>query len=79
MSQGKRILRALSRIGYPKASEFEGDNFEWLFDCESLVPFLEWFCENIHETNVLSPEDLKRLVHLFVSGLLYSNLPSKES
>ena len=26
MSQRKRILRALSRIGYPKANEFEGDS-----------------------------------------------------
>ena len=71
MSQEKRILRALSRIGHSKANEFAGDNFEWLFDCESLVPFLEWFFENIHETNVLSPEELNRLVHLFVSGLTF--------
>ena len=60
MSQGGRILRALTRIGYPKANEFEADTLEWLFDCESVVPFLEWLCENIHETNVLSAEDLKR-------------------
>ena len=32
---------------------------------------LEWFCENIHETDVLSPEELKRLVHLFISGLIF--------
>ena len=60
MSQGGRILRALTRIGYPKANEFEGDTLEWLFDCETVVPFLEWLCENIHESNVLSVEDLKR-------------------
>ncbi|XP_068726090.1 HAUS augmin-like complex subunit 3 isoform X1 [Montipora capricornis] len=66
MSQGKRMLRALSRIGYPKANEFEleGDNFEWWFDCESIVPFLEWFCQNIHETNVLSTGDLKKFEDL---------------
>jgi len=68
MSQGKRFLRALSRIGYPKANEYEGDNFEWLFDCESLTPFLEWFCENIHEENVLSHDDLKRFDELCSSG-----------
>ena len=62
MSQGRRFVRQLSRIGYPKADEFEGDSLEWLFDCESLVPFLEWFCENIHETNVLSQEDLNRYI-----------------
>ena len=60
MSQGGRILRSLTRIGYPKANEFEADTLEWLFDCESVVPFLEWLSENIHETNVLSAEDLKR-------------------
>ena len=70
MSQRKRILRALSRIGHPKANEFEGDIFEWLFDCE-FVLFLEWFYENIQETNVLSPEELNRLVHLFFSGLTF--------
>ena len=64
MSQEKRILKAVYRI----ANEFEGDNFE----CQgSLVPFLEWFCENIYETNVLSPEELYRLVHLFISGLTF--------
>ncbi|XP_073259041.1 HAUS augmin-like complex subunit 3 [Porites lutea] len=68
MSQGKRFVRALSRIGYPKADEFEGDSLEWLFDCDSLVPFLEWFCENIHETNVLSQEDLNRFDELCSSG-----------
>ena len=52
----------LSRIGYPKASEFEGDTLEWLFDYDSVVPFLEWLCENVHESNVLSVKDLKRWV-----------------
>ena len=35
--------------------------------------FLSWsgFCKSIQETNVLSPEELKRLVHLFVSGLSF--------
>ena len=60
MSQGGRILRALSRIGYPKVGELEGDTLEWLFDCNSLVPFLEWFCDNIHTSNVVSDEDLQR-------------------
>ncbi|KAJ7350150.1 spindle assembly [Desmophyllum pertusum] len=68
MNQGGRILRALSRIGYPKANEFEGDTLEWLFDCKSVVPFLEWLCENIHESNVLSVEDLKRFNELHSSG-----------
>ena len=62
MNQGERILRVLSRIGYPKADEFEGDTLDWLFDCEPLIPFLEWLCENVHESNVLSVEDLKRYV-----------------
>lgn len=60
MNQGAKILSTLSRIGYPKANQFEGDSLEWLFDCESIVPFLEWFFENIHESNVVSLEDLKR-------------------
>ncbi|XP_022799763.1 HAUS augmin-like complex subunit 3 [Stylophora pistillata] len=68
MNQGARILSALSRIGYPKANQFEGDSFDWLFDCESVVPFLEWFCENIHESNVVSLEDLKRFDELQSSG-----------
>ena len=37
----------------------------------SFVAFLEWFGENIHETNVLSLEELSRLVHFFVSGLTF--------
>ena len=56
------MLRALSRIGYPRAEEFdiEGDDFEWWFDYEPLVPFLEWFCENIHESNVVSSGNLRK-------------------
>jgi len=69
MSQGGRILRALTRIGYPKANEFEADTLEWLFDCETVVPFLEWLSENIHETNVLSADDLKRLVNCLVRNI----------
>ena len=64
-------MRLVSRIGYPKENEFEGENFEWLFDCETRVPFFDWFCKNIHETNVFSPEELKRLVQLFASVLIF--------
>lgn len=76
MSQGKRMLRALSRIGYPRADEFdlEGDDFEWWFDYEPLVPFLEWFCENIHESNVVSSGNLRKFEDLCLSqGCILEN------
>ena len=47
----------------------------------SLVPFLEWFCAVSmnwnDERNVLSPEELKRLVHLFVNMVLLPSFQGK--
>ena len=55
-------MRALSRIGYPKANEFEGDNFEWLFDWYSLVPSWSGFAKIpmlIEEEEQFSSETLR--------------------
>ena len=48
-------------MAIPKRMSLKGT-----FSSGSFVAFLEWFGENIHETNVLSLEELNRLVHLFV-------------
>jgi len=55
---GVEFVEALRRIGYPGVDRLDGHNFDWLFDCESVVPFLTWFCKEVQSSNVLDKQDL---------------------
>jgi len=44
MSCGKEFVEILTKIGYPKASELNGEDFDWLFESSADKSFLEWFC-----------------------------------
>ena len=57
---GSQFLEVLERIGYPKTRVMDAQSFDWIFDNESLLPFLDWFCEEITESNVLDQEELER-------------------
>ena len=62
MMSGVEFVDALKRIGYPGADRLTGHSFDWLFDCEALVPFLTWFCEDIQSSNVLEEKELEEYV-----------------
>lgn len=55
---GKQFLSTLRSIGYPGADELDGTSLDWIFDKEELLPFLQWFCDEIQGTYVLTSSEL---------------------
>ncbi|NXU11422.1 HAUS3 protein, partial [Pardalotus punctatus] len=59
MSCGKDFVETLKKIGYPKAGELDGEDFDWIFESSEDKSFLEWFCGNINEQHVVPEEELQ--------------------
>ena len=55
---GLRFMNALKRIGYD--DNLSAESFDWMFELEDTLPFLEWFCDSLHVQNVVTDEELKR-------------------
>uniref|UniRef100_A0A8C9FZ21 HAUS augmin like complex subunit 3 n=1 Tax=Pavo cristatus TaxID=9049 RepID=A0A8C9FZ21_PAVCR len=68
MSCGKEFVEILKKIGYPKANELNGEDFDWLFESSEDKSFLEWFCGTVNEQHVLSEKELQDFNHLLESG-----------
>ncbi|XP_010137562.1 PREDICTED: HAUS augmin-like complex subunit 3 [Buceros rhinoceros silvestris] len=68
MSCGKDFVETLKKIGYPKADELNGEDFDWLFESLEDKSFLEWFCGNINEQHVVSEKELQEFDNLIESG-----------
>ncbi|NXO17298.1 HAUS3 protein, partial [Oriolus oriolus] len=68
MSCGKDFVETLKKIGYPKANELNGEDFDWMFESSEDKSFLEWFCGNINEQHVVSEEELQDFDNLLESG-----------
>ena len=61
---GNKFVEALSRVGYPGSSEIDGCSFDWIFEFDAVVPFLDWFCEEVQADNRLDPKDVNECVLL---------------
>ncbi|NWX17706.1 HAUS3 protein, partial [Aegotheles bennettii] len=68
MSCGNDFVKTLKRIGYPKADELSGEDFDWMFELSEGASFLEWFCGNVNEQHVLSEKELQDFDSLLESG-----------
>ncbi|NXF82432.1 HAUS3 protein, partial [Sclerurus mexicanus] len=68
MSCGKDFVETLKKIGYPKADELNGEDFDWMFESSEDRPFLEWFCGNVSEQNVVSEKELQDFDNLIECG-----------
>ncbi|KFP28392.1 HAUS augmin-like complex subunit 3, partial [Colius striatus] len=68
MSCGNDFVETLKKIGYPKAHELNGEDFDWMFDSSEVKGFLEWFCGNINEQHVVSEKELQDFDNLVESG-----------
>ncbi|XP_074721703.1 HAUS augmin-like complex subunit 3 [Strix uralensis] len=68
MSRGNDFVKTLKKIGYPKADELDGDDFDWLFESLEDKSFLEWFCGNVNEQHVVSEKELQDFDNLLESG-----------
>ncbi|XP_051475137.1 HAUS augmin-like complex subunit 3 isoform X1 [Apus apus] len=68
MSCGNDFVETLKKIGYPKADELDGEDFDWLFESSEEKSFLEWFCGNVSEQHVVSEKELQDFDSLLESG-----------
>ncbi|XP_010288260.1 PREDICTED: HAUS augmin-like complex subunit 3 [Phaethon lepturus] len=68
MSCGNDFVQTLKKIGYPKADELNGEDFDWLFESSEDKSFLEWFCGNVNEQHVVSKKELQDFDSLLESG-----------
>ncbi|GAB0188050.1 HAUS augmin-like complex subunit 3 [Grus japonensis] len=68
MSCGNDFVETLKKIGYPKADELNGEDFDWLFELSEDKSFLEWFCGNVNVQNVVSKKELQDFDSLLESG-----------
>ncbi|KFP50090.1 HAUS augmin-like complex subunit 3, partial [Cathartes aura] len=68
MSCGNDFVETLKKIGYPKADELNGEDFDWLFESLEDKSFLEWFCGNVNEQHVVSEKELQDFDNLLESG-----------
>ncbi|KFQ44798.1 HAUS augmin-like complex subunit 3, partial [Nestor notabilis] len=68
MSCGNDFVAMLKKIGYPKADELKGDDFDWLVESSESRSFLEWFCGNVNEQYVVSEQELQDFDNLCESG-----------
>lgn len=68
MSCGKDLVEILKKIGYPKADELNGDDFDWMFESSEEKSILEWFCGNINERHVVSEAELRDFDNLSQCG-----------
>ncbi|NXT01144.1 HAUS3 protein, partial [Jacana jacana] len=68
MSCGKDFVETLKKIGYPKADELNGEDFDWLFESLEDKSFVEWFCGNVDEQHVVSEKELQDFDNLLESG-----------
>ncbi|NWQ78616.1 HAUS3 protein, partial [Columbina picui] len=68
MSCGNDFVETLKKIGYPKADELNGEDFDWLFESSEEKSFMEWFCGNVNEQCVVSEKELQEFDSLLESG-----------
>ncbi|KAM8939021.1 HAUS augmin-like complex subunit 3 [Pelodytes ibericus] len=68
MNSGERFVQTLRKVGYPKAPQLDGDDFDWLFETPDAKSFLEWFCTNVSEQNLVSDEKQAAFNDLKESG-----------
>ncbi|XP_032636973.1 HAUS augmin-like complex subunit 3 [Chelonoidis abingdonii] len=68
MNSGNQFVETLKKVGYPKAAELNGEDFDWLFETVEDKSFLEWFCGNVNEQHVLTEKELQAFDALLKSG-----------
>ncbi|XP_043368523.1 HAUS augmin-like complex subunit 3 isoform X2 [Dermochelys coriacea] len=68
MNSGNQFVETLKKVGYPKAAQLNGEDFDWLFETVEDKSFLEWFCGNVNEQHVLAEKELQAFDVLLKSG-----------
>ncbi|XP_071849854.1 HAUS augmin-like complex subunit 3 [Apostichopus japonicus] len=60
MSSGTQFVESLKKLHYPSTRKLQSEGFDWLFDNEEALPFLDWFCHNVSSSNVLTSQEIKQ-------------------
>ncbi|KAM9143708.1 HAUS augmin-like complex subunit 3 isoform 2-T4 [Pangshura tecta] len=68
MNSGNQFVETLKKVGYPKAAQLNGEDFDWLFETVEDKSFLEWFCGSVNEQHVLTEKELQAFDALLKSG-----------
>ncbi|XP_022105406.1 HAUS augmin-like complex subunit 3 [Acanthaster planci] len=68
MSGGRRLVEALQRISFGESHGLQIEGFDWMFDDEVVTPFLDWFCDNVGPSNLLSDREIREFKILESSG-----------
>ena len=59
---GAKFIHKLQQINISEVNQIEASSIEWLFitpDSSPLTEFVEWFCNNIRKSDVLSEEEIQ--------------------
>ncbi|KAK7502242.1 hypothetical protein BaRGS_00006606 [Batillaria attramentaria] len=64
----QQFIETLKLIGYPKADSLNARALDWMFEDETALPFLSWFCNTVGHQNVLSVEEKTAFQELEKSG-----------
>ena len=60
---GDKLIRKFLELGIPGVEKLQGSDYDWIFlnqqdDNLPLIQFLEWFIENVHSSDILSPQEI---------------------
>ncbi|KAL5021994.1 hypothetical protein ScPMuIL_001149 [Solemya velum] len=55
---GVQFAETLRCLSYPNVENLVPQGLDWMFENEAILPFLEWFCNNISSSNLLDPRDV---------------------
>ncbi|XP_039607657.1 HAUS augmin-like complex subunit 3 isoform X1 [Polypterus senegalus] len=68
MEGGTQLVETLKKLGYPKASKLNGEDFDWLFETGEDRYFLHWFCTSLNKQHLLDEEEVIAFENLKKSG-----------
>lgn len=54
---GSQFVETLRQLGYSKAKTMDAKGYDWLFENKEIAPFLDWFCNNLSASNVVTPKE----------------------
>lgn len=58
--KGGSLFEKLSQLKYPNVNKFNPSSFDWLFDNEDALPFLDWFCSSVQSSNLVTDSELEK-------------------
>lgn len=62
------LVQALQGLNFPAAGELDPQSLDWLFDIDAVRPMLEWMCQNVNQSNLLSEKAIEKYNYLCQSG-----------